>query len=206
MILSGTYQPIPFEPEPDAALKARFPAAIERLITAVEQLRAFAGNSPLLTDRKHFFDFEIGVRMIATREETPAGNFFHLSFGIPPGVKTTVFSDDALKDFARQTSLELLGQEEPFNTLRTPMALQFYFPAGEIKPAPRRVPLAKPQLDAQTGCGCANCGNAAHALILTGRCHPGKPTKASYARGSGVLRIECAVCSTLILEIQVAAS
>lgn len=62
---------LPFEPEPIATLRARYPAAVAELVPAAE-VRAERRPAPS-KDRAHVFDTETGLRLIVSREQFPDG-------------------------------------------------------------------------------------------------------------------------------------
>lgn len=66
-------------------------------------------------------------------------------------------------------------------------------------------PFTKAQLDSLpcSGCGSTTCDDL---LYLKAKCHPDGKTTVLYKRGSGYLRVICAVCETMICEIRVANS
>ncbi len=82
--MKAEFQRLPFVPEPDEVLLARFPAALAREMSIVELASAVTGAAVQATlTRPHTFDFDTGIRMIASRENLPPlGVFIHLSFGI----------------------------------------------------------------------------------------------------------------------------
>lgn len=60
-------------------------------------------------------------------------------------------------------------------------------------------------LAAAAGCQSPGCTHEDHSgtIYFHGACHPHAPVQVSYARGSSVLRVECAICDRLITEIAV---
>jgi len=52
-------------------------------------------------------------------------------------------------------------------------------------------------------CGTPGC-DCPGPLILCGRCHPGRPTLASYDWTTGLLTLACAKCRKVITRIAVA--
>jgi len=54
------------------------------------------------------------------------------------------------------------------------------------------------------GCGNPFCTHDHSKMVMKPRCHPRSPTFAVMTKGSDVLRIECAKCGKLIVEILVA--
>ncbi len=67
-------QPLAFEAQPITALAARYQKALEGVFT---QARVQAGERPGLI-RAHVFDFENGLRLIISRDETYKGPEGHL--------------------------------------------------------------------------------------------------------------------------------
>jgi hypothetical protein len=57
-----------------------------------------------------------------------------------------------------------------------------------------------------SGCEVPLCDHQNHdgTIYLHGICHLGAHRDVSYTRGSGVVRIACAICKKLIAEIKVA--
>lgn len=53
-------------------------------------------------------------------------------------------------------------------------------------------------------CGAPGC-DCSGPLILSGRCHLGKPVRVSYDWTTGVLTVTCSVCGKLVTTIAVAA-
>jgi hypothetical protein len=41
-------------------------------------------------------------------------------------------------------------------------------------------------------------------MVVSGRCHPAKPTRSKFLRARGVLEVSCAQCGKTIVEIAVA--
>jgi hypothetical protein len=74
---------VPFTPEPLAALRKRYPAAIAELVDQGEVLR---GREPSPSgDRAHVFDALDGLRLIVSRERTPDGRTcVHVSGSVGP--------------------------------------------------------------------------------------------------------------------------
>ena len=66
-----------------------------------------------------------------------------------------------------------------------------------------KAPLKREDLDTKE-CMDPKCAHRDHRFVVSGQCHPGAPTWASY-EGEGVLRFDCAICRKLIVEIEVAA-
>ena len=52
--------------------------------------------------------------------------------------------------------------------------------------------------------GCDHAGHAGEPLYLHQRCHLGARVEVSYRHGSGVLRIVCAACHEVVVEVRVA--
>lgn len=53
-------------------------------------------------------------------------------------------------------------------------------------------------------CNNPNCDHVGESLVVHSRCHPRVPAWVWYSRERGVLRIHCAECDKLIVEILVA--
>lgn len=53
-------------------------------------------------------------------------------------------------------------------------------------------------------CSMRECTYDHSELVLHGKCHPKSPTWAAYSKADGVLRIGCAECGHLVVEILVA--
>lgn len=76
---------LPFAPEPEAALRARYPAALAELYDA-EGVR-LGSVTPPTRRRPNVFDFEDGLRLIVSRDDHggEAGVVVHLSAGLGTG-------------------------------------------------------------------------------------------------------------------------
>ena len=68
---------LPFEPQSNDELKARFPLAVE---TPVEVEKIQAGIQPHPSkNRKHVFDYEDGMRLIISIDQIEDTRYFHVS-------------------------------------------------------------------------------------------------------------------------------
>ena len=107
------YQLLPFAPEPEEALRQRFNAALCQI--------------PSPPTRKHVFDFESKVRMIASMESDPElGMFIHLSFGLAPKC-ALVGSDIELQRLAYVYAATFVGFREPLDSLQTEKAFHLFY-------------------------------------------------------------------------------
>ena len=73
---------LPFEPETEAQLMARFPAALTPDYDVREIVKHPESRPGLL--RKHVFDFGDGIRMIASVDFDDQDRALHLSFSVQP--------------------------------------------------------------------------------------------------------------------------
>ena len=62
--------------------------------------------------------------------------------------------------------------------------------------------LSRRELD-PAKCGTPGC-NCPGPLILTGRCHPGRPTITEYDWTTGLLTVRCAKCTLVVARVAVA--
>jgi len=68
---------IPFSPEPIESMRARFPAALARVMAS--------GDDPRALDACHWFDFEDGYRLNITRDRVESRELIFVCGGIYDG-------------------------------------------------------------------------------------------------------------------------
>ncbi len=113
------FQRLPFAPEPVETLRLRFPAALAREISIPEMERAVTGAEvPATLTRLHTFDFDSGIRMIASLDNLlPLGKFVHLSFGICESYahlwKGAIAPCGRFEPFCHELARTFAGQTQP---------------------------------------------------------------------------------------------
>ena len=131
--------PLPWEPESLESIKARFAAA---LTPDVEFIKVIRGEQPYPgTQRQHVFDFESGIRLIASTD-LGTGNshhLVHLSFGVSPDADSALREVDALKSMALSIARDLLGDKAPVETMNTELNLSDLPQTQHTTPDGRRV-------------------------------------------------------------------
>lgn len=124
------YDLVPFMPEPVEKLVARFPQALETM----NDLRG--PLTPPGMNRACVFDFDIGVRLIASRDTDGNMVFTHLSFGVCPGSRigqeiaedpNASRGDAKLQAIARDLAKLFVGAKEPALTLQTDRAFHLFY-------------------------------------------------------------------------------
>lgn len=116
--------PMPFQPEPLNALKARYAKALAPVFNFMDtQIKPAPGMK-----REHVFDFENGLRMIASREYHGQGKtYLHLSFGVVPE-KQSEWNAIRHHAVSYDTAWEFLGDiRPPDEEYSTKRAIHFFF-------------------------------------------------------------------------------
>lgn len=65
-------------------------------------------------------------------------------------------------------------------------------------------PLSRPEMDTETGMGCADCGEIHPTMFVDPSCHSGAGLAAYYDRRDGTVHLLCAVCEEPIVTFPVA--
>lgn len=119
---------LPFEPETDQALAQRFIAALAPDYDVTE-VAAHPEGSPGKF-RKHVFDFNDGIRMIASIDRWSVGERkLHLSFSLEdqapaaPGAPTLAWFMDRVRELCFQFG----SGQPPLDMHRTRVAVHFWF-------------------------------------------------------------------------------
>ena len=82
---------LPFEPEPEKSLKARFQEALEDRFD-MQQVEDGLIERPGLI-RKHVFDFQDGLRLIVSNDKSGNNYYMHISASVDLSVSEHSFDD-----------------------------------------------------------------------------------------------------------------